>query len=217
MTVNEPRLQVKRLPAKEVADRTVLDAILAAGLVGHVGVVDDGWPYVLPVAYAPWRDGVVLHGSTASRLFRLLSAGAPTCLTVTLLDGLVLARSAYNSSMNYRSASLFGVVEALAGDDKADAFAAITEHLLPGRWDHIRHPAPQEDKATMVLYLPAERWSVKVGAGFADDPDDDIDEFGAVWAGRLDLRLTCHGARADSAAAHLPVPPHVEALMERWS
>lgn len=217
MSAEEPRLQVKRLPEKQVADRAVLDDILASAVVGHLGVIDDGWPYVLPVAYAPWRAGVLLHGSTASRLFRLLSSGARTCFTVTLMDGLVLARSAYNSSMNYRSASLFGTVEILDGEDKAQAFVALTDHLLPGRWEHIRHPSPQEDKATRVLYLPAERWSVKVGAGFADDPAQDVAEYPDLWAGAVGLRTVADSPTADAEAAGVPVPPHVAALVERWT
>ena len=200
---------VRRLPEKQVQSVHERDNVLAAGLVAHVGIADAGQPYVLPVAYAPWRDGVVFHGSTASRLFKALAAGAPTCFTVTLLDGLVAARSAFESSMEYRSAMLFGSCVRLAGADHDDSLRAITEHLLPQRWSQIRPPSPQENKATMVLYLQPETWSLKVGAGFAEDSEADLDEYAGVWAGRVPLRLVPGVPEADPHARGLPVPSYV--------
>lgn len=206
-----PKVRVKRLPEKQVDDPTVLAEILRAGVLAHLAAVVDGQPYVLPVAYAPWSDGIVLHGSNASRLFRHLASGAPTCATITLLDGLVYARSAFESSMEYRSAMLFGSAVQLTGDRKAAALRAISDHLLPGRWEHIRPPSEKEDKATMVLHLQPDSWSVKVGSGFADDVPADLELLGHVWAGRVPLSTTAGPAIPDptSAANGTPVPAHV--------
>jgi len=133
------RTRVRRIPEKAVEDRAVLDAILDAGLVAHVGIVDEsGQPYVVAVAYARDGDRLLFHGSTGSRLFRRLAEGAPTCVTVTLLDGLVLARSAFESSMNYRGAMALGTCTVLEGDERDEALRIISDHLLPGRWDDIQ-------------------------------------------------------------------------------
>jgi nitroimidazol reductase NimA-like FMN-containing flavoprotein (pyridoxamine 5'-phosphate oxidase superfamily) len=180
---------VRRLAEKSVADVDILHTILDAGLVAHVAVVDDGQPYVIPVAYARRGNEVLFHGSTGSRLFRLLSAGAPTCLTVTLLDGLVLARSAFESSMNYRSVVVLGTPRRLSGDDEADALHAISEHLLPGRWDEARQPTRKERAATMTLSLDLNEASVKVGAGGPTDDPDDLEDpvLMRLWAGHVPL------------------------------
>lgn len=206
------RTQVKRLPEKQVTDRRVFDEILAAGLMAHLAVVSAGQPYVLPVGYAPFRDGIMFHGSTASRLFKALAAGQPTCATVSLLDGLVLARSAFESSMEYRCAMLFGTCEVLTGDEKAAALQAFTDHALPGRWESIRHPSVQEDKATMALYLPATQWSVKIGEGFAEDADGDLEAMPDLWAGRVPFHTVVGPAVADEYSTALPVPGYVQAM-----
>jgi len=163
----------------------VRDAILDAARVAHVSVVDDGTPFVLPVAYA--RDGqrLLFHGSTASRLFRLLADGAPTCLAVTVLDGLVVARSAFESSMHYRSVMVLGTCTVVEADAKVAALRSITEHLMPGRWADVRPPHPKEVAATLVLSLPLDESSVKVSASPPDDPDADLDA--PVWAGVVPL------------------------------
>lgn len=205
------RSQVKRLPENAVNDPAVLAAVLDAGVVAHVGVVQDGWPYVVPVGYAPWRDGILIHGSTASRLFKMLAAGAPACVTVTHLDGLSLARSAFHSSMEYRTAMLFGTFVPVTGEDKATALADITEHLLPGRWQHVRHPTAQEDKATSVLHLVPVDWSVKISEGFEDESDD-IAAYPQLWAGRVPLRVVAGEPIPDAAADHVPLPEHVAEL-----
>lgn len=136
------RTRVRRLPEKAVTDRAVLDAILDAAMVAHVAVVDDGQPYVLPMACARDRDRLLLHGSTGSRLMRRLATGASTCATVTLLDGLVYARSAFESSMNYRSAMILGTCRALEGEELLAGLRILTEHLLPGSVEHtaVAHP-----------------------------------------------------------------------------
>src|SRR4051812_32659176 len=178
------RTIVRRLPEKQVRDRPVLDAVLEAGRVAHVAVRDeDGQPYVVPVAYARDGDTVLFHGSTASRLFRGLAEGAPTCLTVTLLDGLVAARSVFESSMHYRSAMVLGTAVVLTGDDKLRALQQVSEHLMPGRWADARQPNRKELAATLVLSLPLDEWSVKVSDSPPDDAAEDLDL--PVWAGVL--------------------------------
>ncbi|MDZ5442086.1 pyridoxamine 5'-phosphate oxidase family protein [Micromonospora sp. 4G57] len=176
-----PRTRVRRLPDLAVHDRAVLHAVLDAGRVGHLAIVDGDQPYALPVAYARDGDRVLVHGSTGSRLFRHLAAGAPACLTVTLLDGLVLARSAFESSMNYRCAMVLGALTALDGVEKLAALERLSAHLLPGRWAVIRPPSAKELAATLVLALPLDECSVKVSAGPPDDLEDDLDR--PVWAG----------------------------------
>src|SRR6478735_10940517 len=180
------RTRVRRLPEKATEDVAVRDSILDGGRVAHVAVNDrNGDPFVLPVAYARDGDRVLFHGSTASRLFHRLSAGDPTCLTVTLLDGLVVARSAFESSMHYRSVMVLGECRTVPDDAKLDALRVITEHLLPGRWDEVRAPLAKELAATLVLSLPLAEWSVKVSDGPPDDPESDLDA--PTWAGVLPL------------------------------
>ena len=180
-----PRTRVRRLPELAVHDREVLHQVLDGGLVAHVALVDDGQPYVLPVAFARDGDRVLLHGSTGSRLFRALADGAPACVTVTLLDGLVLARSLFESSMNYRSVMILGRCVRLTDDDKLDALHRLSEHLMPGRWGDARHPTVKELAATTVLALPLTECSVKVSEGGPEDPPEDLDW--PAWAGVVPL------------------------------
>jgi hypothetical protein len=207
------RTTVRRLPEKQVRDRPVLDAVLDAGRVAHVAVRDeDGQPYVVPVAYARDGDTVLFHGSTASRLFRGLAGGAPTCLTVTLLDGLVAARSVFESSMHYRSAMVLGVATVLSGDDKLRALQRVSEHLMPGRWADARQPNRKELAATLVLSLPLAEWSVKVSDSPPDDAAEDLDL--PVWAGVLPLR--------EVAGEPVPAPdlrgaPPLPAYVGEWA
>ena len=183
------RTRVRRLPEKQVTERSALIAILDAARVGHVGLTDtDGQPYVLPVAFARDGDGLLIHGSTGSRLFRELAAGARTCFTVTLVDGLVLARSAFESSMHYRSAMVFGTCVTVGADDIARCLEVLTEHLMPGRWAQLRPPTPKEIAATTLLRMELAQWSVKVSDGWPDDPIEDVDE--PVWAGVLPIEST---------------------------
>ena len=145
------RTRVRRLPDKAVTDRDTAYSILDSGLVAHVAVVTGGQPYVVPVGYARIADEVVFHGSSASRLFTTLATGAPTCLTVTLLDGMVLARSLFESSMHYRTVMALGSCRLLEGDEEVRALLELSEQLMPGRTTEARHPAPQELKATITL------------------------------------------------------------------
>lgn len=181
------RTRVKRLPAKQVTDRAALNDILDASRVAHVAIVDaTGQPYLLPVAFARDGDHVLVHGSTGSRLFRALADGAPACLTVTIIDGLVLARSAFESSMHYRCAMVFGACEVIPPDETLRCFEVLTEHLMPGRWAQLRSPTTKELAATTLLRVPLQEWSVKISAGWPDDPVEDLHE--PVWAGVLPLR-----------------------------
>lgn len=179
-----PRTRVRRYPELAVTDPQALYRILDAGLMAHVAVTDEtGQPYAVPVGYARHDETVLFHGSTASRLFRLCAAGAPVCFTVTLLDGLVLARSAYESSMNYRSVMVLGHCRVLHGAAKWAALERISEHLMPGRWKEIRHPSEQELRATAVLELPLEECSAKVSEGGPDDNERDLGL--PIWAGHV--------------------------------
>ncbi len=203
------RTRVRRLPEKAVTDRAVLHDVLDAGLVAHLAVVDDdGQPYVVPVGYARDGDRVLFHGSTGSRLFRSLAAGAPTCFTVTLLDGLVLARSAFESSMHYRGAMVLGSCTLLEGAEADDALRRISDHLLPGRWDDIRPPSRKELAATLLLALPLDEASVKISAGPPDDDPDDLDR--PVWAGVVPIREVFGEPVPDERGAAYDVPAYVE-------
>jgi uncharacterized protein len=184
--MSSDRTRIRRLPEKQVWERAALDAILDAGRVAHLAFAADGQPYAVPVAYARDGDRVLVHGSTGSRLFRTLAGGPPVCLTVTLLDGLVLARSGFESSMQYRSAMILGRPSVVDGDaERLAALRAITNHLLPGRWEQLRPPRKRELAATMALALPLDEWSVKASAKHPEDPEEDLDE--PVWAGVLPI------------------------------
>jgi nitroimidazol reductase NimA-like FMN-containing flavoprotein (pyridoxamine 5'-phosphate oxidase superfamily) len=203
------RTRVRRIPEKAVEDRSVVEAILDAGLVAHVGVVDEsGQPYVVPVAYARDGDRLLFHGSTGSRLFRRLAEGAPTCVTITLLDGLVLARSAFESSMNYRGVMALGTCKVLEGDERDDALRRISDHLLPGRWGDIRPPSKKEIAATLVLALPLDEVSAKVSDKMPEDDPQDLDR--PVWGGIVPLRETFGRPAPDELGAAYPVPAYLE-------
>ncbi|NJP35000.1 pyridoxamine 5'-phosphate oxidase family protein [Micromonospora thermarum] len=199
------RTRVRRFPDLAVHERATLHAVLDAGRVAHLAIVDGGQPYALPVAYARDGDRVLVHGSTGSRLFRHLAAGAPACLTVTLLDGLVLARSAFESSMNYRCAMVLGTLAALDGDDKLRGLEQLSEHLLPGRWSVIRPPSAKELAATLVLALPLTECSVKISAGPPEDPAEDLDR--AVWAGVVPVVESLGTPEPDPALRFDLAPP----------
>ena len=183
-----PRTRLRRLPAKSVEDVAALHAVLDEALVAHVAVVDGERPVVLPMACARDGDHLLLHGSTGSRVMRRLAGGADACATVTLLDGLVLARSAFESSMRYRSVVVLGRALEVPEPEKEDALRLLTEHLLPGRWDRLRPPLRRELAATTVVRLSLAECSVKVSDGWPDDPDDDLEW--PVWAGVVPLSTT---------------------------
>ena len=205
-----PRTRLRRIPERAVHDRAALYAVLDAGLVAHVAVTDDeGQPYIVPVAYGRDGDQVLFHGSTASRLFRGLAAGQRTCLTVTMLDGLVLARSLFESSMNYRGAMVLGTATEIVGPEKVEALHVITDHLLPGRWDEARQPSTKELAATLILSLPLDEASVKIRDGGPEDPPEDVAL--PVWAGEIPITQVFGEPidAADLAGGH-QVPPYVQ-------
>jgi nitroimidazol reductase NimA-like FMN-containing flavoprotein (pyridoxamine 5'-phosphate oxidase superfamily) len=181
------RTQVKRLPKRGHYDAETIYAILDEAFVCHVGFNVDGQPFVIPTNYGRKGDTVYLHGSSASRMLRTLSAGVRVCVTVTLVDGLVLARSAFHHSVNYRSVVILGTAN-LVDDptEKMEALRLFTEHVLKGRWDDIRLPNEQELKATTVLALNIEEASAKIRSG--GPLDDEPDYLLPIWAGVLPLR-----------------------------
>jgi nitroimidazol reductase NimA-like FMN-containing flavoprotein (pyridoxamine 5'-phosphate oxidase superfamily) len=178
---------VRRLPQRAAYDDVTIHAILDAGLAGHVGFVAAGRPIVIPMLYGRDGDAVYLHGSVASRLLRTLSSGIDMCLTVTLIDGLVMARSAFHHSMNYRSVVAFGRAELAEGPLKEHGARVISEHLAPGRWEEVRPPTELELKQTSALRMEIEEASAKIRTG---DPIDDEEDLALdVWAGVLPCAL----------------------------
>jgi len=182
-----PETTMTRLPEKAVTDRRELDALLDEEYVGHVGLVRDGHPLVVPTAVARDADRLLVHGSTGAGWMRALAAGADACVTVTALSGVVVARSAFESSMHYRSAVLFGRFTVLEGDDKRRALDVLVEKLIPGRGAEVRPSTAKELAATLVLAMPVEQWSLKVSEGWPEDEPSDVG--GDAWAGVVPLRL----------------------------
>jgi hypothetical protein len=180
---------LKRLPKRGVFEREAVYKILDEAFICHVGFVVDGQPFVIPTGYARVNDTLYIHGSAASRMLRALAAGIEVCVTVTLLDGLVLARSAFHHSVNYRSVVVLGKARLVASnDEKMIALEAFTEQVVRGRWAEIRWPNEQELKATAVLALPLEEVSAKVRTGPPLDDEEDMNW--PVWAGVVPLSLT---------------------------
>jgi uncharacterized protein len=174
---------VRREPQRGRYDRETIDAILDEALVCHLGFVHDGHPYVIPTLFARIGDEVFVHGSAASRMLRTIAGGVDACLTVTLIDGIVLARSVFNHSVNYRSVVVLGRAEPV--EDKEPALHAFMEKLLPGRWDEARRPTAKELKATSILRLPLDEASAKLRQG---PPKDDEEDYSwRVWAGVIPL------------------------------
>jgi len=190
MSSNGPtkRTQVVRLPKRGDYSEETVYSILDAGFLCHVGFVVNGQPFVIPTGYGRSGDTLYVHGSSASRMLRALAAGVEVCVTVTLLDGLVLARSAFHHSMNYRSVVLFGTATLVESpEEKNEALRVISEQIVPGRWNDVRWPTDQELKATKVLALPISEASAKVRTG--PPVDDDEDYAMNVWAGVLPLTV----------------------------
>lgn len=206
------RTRITRLGEKASTERAELDVLLDSTRVGHFAIVaPDGHPMVIPTAIVRDGDRVLAHGSTGSRWMRALAAGAPTSLAVTSLGGVVVARSAFESSLHYRSAVLFGTCTPLADDEKQAALDRITEALLPGRVAEIRRPNSRELRATLVLGLPIAEWSLKVSEGWPEDPAEDI--AGDAWAGVVPLSSAYAAPRAaPDLRAGIPVPKSVRDL-----
>jgi uncharacterized protein len=202
------RTKVVREPDRGVYDREVIYKILDEGLVCHVGFVVEAQPYVIPTLFARVADAIYFHGSAASRMLRGAASGIPVCVTVTLVDGLVLARSVFNHSMNYRSVVALGKATLVdAPDKKLEALHAFTEKIVSRRWNDVRHPSEQELKATSILRLPLTEVSAKMRTGGVKD--DEADYALSIWAGVVPLRLQADApirdARCDAA---IPTPPY---------
>jgi nitroimidazol reductase NimA-like FMN-containing flavoprotein (pyridoxamine 5'-phosphate oxidase superfamily) len=183
------RTRVRRHPERAVSDREVALAILDEALICHLGFVEDGVPYVIPTMYARQGNVVYIHGSPASRMLTRAASGLDVCLTVTLLDGLVLARAAFTHSMNYRSVVVIGrAVEVTGRDEKMAAFEALVEHVCRGRWADVRQPDPKELRTTKVLRLDLAEMSTKVRTGPPRDLEPDLAL--PVWAGVIPLQVS---------------------------
>ncbi|HZH29739.1 MAG TPA: pyridoxamine 5'-phosphate oxidase family protein [Pyrinomonadaceae bacterium] len=203
------RSAVKRLPKRGEYGREGVYKILDEGLVCHVGFVVEGQPFVIPTGYGRAGDTLYLHGAQASRMLRTLREGVEVCVAVTLVDGMVLARSAFHHSMNYRSVVIFG--RAVAVEDAAEKWEALrvlTEHLAPGRWAEVRQPSEGEMRATLVLALPLAEASAKVRTGAPVDDEEDYEL--PVWAGVVPLRLLADAPIDDPRlSSGIEPPPHV--------
>jgi uncharacterized protein len=210
------RTTLGRLRERGLTDRTALLEVLDAGLICHLGVVIDGTPVVLPTGYGRIGETLYLHGSSANRSL-LAAAGSEVCVTVTLLDGLVCARSVFHNSMNYRSAVIYGTARLVTdAQERMDAVAAITEHLIPGRWDNSRRPSRKEMAATAVLALPLEEASVK--ARYGEPKDDEEDYELDYWAGVLPVRTLTGPPEPDPLLRPgIEIPGHIAELAGRGS
>jgi nitroimidazol reductase NimA-like FMN-containing flavoprotein (pyridoxamine 5'-phosphate oxidase superfamily) len=195
-----PHLRVTREPHRGAYDRATIDAILDEALLCHLGFQVDGRPYVIPTLHARVGDRLYVHGSAASRMLRHAASGMPVCATVTLFDGLVLARSVFNHSVNYRSVVVFGTATLVADDEKREALRALTEQLAPGRWDEARQPTDKELKATWILSLPLDEASAKLRTGAEEDEPEDLDL--PVWAGVVPVHLAAEPSEYEWRRVH---------------
>jgi uncharacterized protein len=217
MTLSAPtdRTRVNRLPKRGDYSQESIYGILDAAFICHAGFVVDGQPYVIPTGYGRSGDTLYLHGSVASRMLRTLAGGVDVCVTVTVLDGIVLARSAFHHSMNYRSVVVLGKAVPVEGEtEKTAALWAISEHIVPGRWNDVRKPTAQELKATAVLALPVSEASAKVRTG--PPLDDEADYVLDVWAGVLPLSIQAGEPVADPRIVPgVKVPDYLKTRPER--
>jgi nitroimidazol reductase NimA-like FMN-containing flavoprotein (pyridoxamine 5'-phosphate oxidase superfamily) len=200
--------RVRQLRELAHYDADSVHAILDAGLVAHVGFAEDGRPCVIPMLYGRDGESLYLHGASKARIIRLLGSGAPVCVSVTLLDGIVAARSAFNSSMNYRSVVAFGAAHLVEDETRRlEALRTISEHVMPGRWDELRAPTERELKATGVMQFAIESASAKVSEGPPEDEAEDYET--RVWAGVIPIATTLGAPVADSRVADdvKPSPP----------
>ena len=203
------RSNVQRIPRRGRYDRDVIHQILDEALVVHVGFVVDNQPFVIPMGYGRDGDRLYIHGSTASRMLNTLEKGVDVCVTATLLDGLVIARSLFHYSMNYRSVVLFGRATLVVdGDEKMHALKVLSEHMVPGQWNQARQPTEQEVNGTTVLAFLIEEGSAKIRSG---DPIDNADDYALpIWAGQVPLTLTAGMPIPDAKLApDIAVPENI--------
>ena len=200
--------EINRKPNRKVEDYPEIYAILDEGLVAHVGFIDpeSKEPVVIPVAYGRDGDRILFHGSTGSRMFMALKAGASICATVTLIDGIVSARSPFNSSMNYRSVMAFGVGKVLEGEEKIKALYAVSERLIPGLWDAGREQTAKEYAQTMMVELKLDDVTAKKRSGEANDPDD---ASLPIWAGVIPVEMKFGEPITNQDSKHIEVPDYI--------
>jgi nitroimidazol reductase NimA-like FMN-containing flavoprotein (pyridoxamine 5'-phosphate oxidase superfamily) len=209
------RTRVVREAERAVYDREAVYRILDEGFICHVGFNVDGQPFVIPTSYGRSGDNLYIHGSAASRMLRNLDKGIPVCITVTLLDGLVLARSIFNHSMNYRSVVVLGTATVVEDpSEKLEALHLLSEHILPGRWAESRYPNEKELKATFALRVPIAEFSAKVRQG---PPIDDEDDYAfRTWAGVIPLETVARRPMADARLGpEIPVPAYASAYSRK--
>jgi nitroimidazol reductase NimA-like FMN-containing flavoprotein (pyridoxamine 5'-phosphate oxidase superfamily) len=206
--------EIQRKPQRSVADTEEIYAILDEALVAHVGFTDpdSGEPVVIPVAYGRDGDRLLVHGSTGSRMFMSLKKGIPVCITVTILDGLVSARSPFNSSMNYRSVMVFGTPKELIGAEKERGLYAVTERLIPGLWDAGREQTAKEFAQTMILEIPLDDVTAKKRVGSALDPED---ANLPIWAGVVPIVTSYGEPITNEDAKHVPLPDYIKNIAKR--
>ena len=211
--MTQPSTKVSRLPEKQTTSRGGLDELLDGTPLATVALVREGHPVIFPTGFARVRDEFVIHGSTGSPWMRALDAGAPAAVSVTTLDGVVVARSGFESSFRYRSAAIFGVFERIPDEDKLPYLNALTESFIPGRVAELRASTRKELAATMALRMPIgqDNWSLKVSAGWSEDPDEDVAS--GVWAGVVPMTVA-YGAPlvAPDCDPSTPVPASVRAM-----
>jgi nitroimidazol reductase NimA-like FMN-containing flavoprotein (pyridoxamine 5'-phosphate oxidase superfamily) len=207
--LHSERTTVRRIAKRGVYDRATIHSILDAGMICHVGFAVEGQPFVIPTIYVRIGETICLHGSSASRMLRALAAGVQACITVTIVDGLVLARSAFHHSMNYRSAVILGTASRVDDPgEKTEILRCLSEHVIRGRWDEVRWPAESELKQTMVVAIPIREASAKIRSG--PPLDEEPDYALPVWAGVLPLQLAAGKPIADPRlAASIDVPAYV--------
>jgi hypothetical protein len=206
------RTTVHRLPDKAIHDRAVAYAILDAGLLAHVAFLGDDGPALTPMGYARDGERLLMHGSRASRTMRALASGTPAVANVTLLDGVVLARSLFESSMHYRSVTAFGTACELPADEVDEALRIMSEHMLPGRYSEARRPTQQELRATITIAFPLDEIAVKVSAGAPEDTDEDREDprIAALWAGTVPIVSQWGPPRADDLTpTGTPAPEYI--------
>jgi hypothetical protein len=212
-----PRNRLHRLAKNGAYDQETVYAILDAAPICHVGFVQEGEPYVIPVIHARLGDRLVLHGAKASRLLKHAASGQPLCVTATILDGVVLARSVFNHSMNYRSVVIFGKGTLVTDPaEKLHALRAVSEHLLPGRWEDARPPSPKEFNATSVVSITIESASAKVHSG---PPEDDPEDYSLpYWAGELPMVHAYLPPVPDPRLdPNTPLPEYIAEFLKRQS
>jgi nitroimidazol reductase NimA-like FMN-containing flavoprotein (pyridoxamine 5'-phosphate oxidase superfamily) len=211
--MTQPSTKVSRLPEKQTTSRGGLDELLDGTPLATVALVREGHPVIFPTGFARVGDEFVIHGSTGSPWMRALAAGAPAAVSVTTLDGVVVARSGFESSFRYRSAAIFGVFERIPDEDKLPYLNALTESFIPGRVAELRASTRKELAATMALRMPIgqDNWSLKVSAGWSEDPDEDVAS--GVWAGVVPMTVA-YGAPlvAPDCDPSTPVPASVRAM-----